>query len=518
VALQLPYIDWGSIWHRYKRQRWWVESGISQIKRERAIQLGYTGAVAARRPFMLYEKQLFTHKHIIGKTGYGKSNLLAHISKQLIEMGIGVALIDPHADLANDLLWSLYDSGYFQRPEVKDDPTKKLLYIDFDIVNDTDQTQYFLPFNVLKQPYDKYKIARNFVETCRRVWPYLRDGAPQFENILLNAIIVLIDNDLPLTRLQKLINEPEYRNYLLEQVDDPDVVGFFRHRFDKWSARDMAQMVESTLNKILLLTFSPVLRYSLGQPKNALDFQEIINSGTSVIFNLGGLDEETRRFVACFLTMGFEQAIYARKRIPKYDRRDYFLVVDEFQDSVSTSQTTFNMFLSEARKYRGWFIGANQYLGQIPFELLQGLQNTMRISLRLEDDAIQMAQRIGKYDPEATHREVSDEEAKKRVLPRDYMVQEQYELLANEINELDVGEGFIKLEHRKEKFKAMRFGEPTKTTNKQFQEVREWYARRLMTPREKAIAMVRDDSSFPAPDAANGHRGTIRRRRRGRVI
>jgi hypothetical protein len=76
------------------------------------------------------------------------------------------------------------------------------------------------------------------------------------------------------------------------------VVGFFKRRFDKWNSQDAPQMVESTLNKVLLLTFSPQLKHSLGQKANSLDFQRIINSGTSVIFNLGGLDEETRRFVS----------------------------------------------------------------------------------------------------------------------------------------------------------------------------------------------------------------------------
>jgi Helicase HerA, central domain len=280
------FVDFASMWERIKRRYWFIESVQGQIRHERAIQIGYTGPIAARRPFTLRGRDLFTHKHIIGKTGYGKSNLILNMAKQLIAAGIGVALIDPHADLANDLLWSLLDEGYFDRPEVRDDPTKKLLYIDFDMVNERDETQYFLPLNILKQPYDKYKVARNVVEICRRVWPYLRDGAPQFENILLNTIIVLTDNDLPLTKLQKVLNEKEHRDALLAQVSDPDVVGFFKHRFDKWQgSRDAPLMIESTLNKATLLTFSPVLRYSLGQPQNALNFEEIINM-VPVLFSI----------------------------------------------------------------------------------------------------------------------------------------------------------------------------------------------------------------------------------------
>jgi hypothetical protein len=506
------FIDFPGIWDRVKRRYWIIDSVSGQLRHDRAIQIGYTGPIAARRAFTLRGRDLFCHKHIIGKTGYGKSNLLLNMAKQLIQSGVGVALIDPHADLANDLLWSLLDEGYFHRPDIREDPTKRLLYIDFDIVNEKDEPQYFLPLNILKQPYDKYKISRTFVEICRRVWGYLRDGAPQFENILLNSLIVLIDNDLPLTRLQKLINEKEYRDSLLQNVTDPDVVGFFKYRFDRWNSQDAPKMVESTLNKVMLLTFSPVLRYSLGQPTNALNFEEIINSGTSVIFNLGGLDEETRRFVSCLLTIGFEQATYARKKLEKPLRQDFFIFVDEFQDSVSLNQASFNMFLSEARKYRVWFVGANQYLGQIPPELLQGLQNTMRISLRLEDDSLDMAQKIGKYNPDWDKRQPEDEEARKRTNPLPYNVQEEYELLANEIKELFVGEGFVKLEHRKEKFKALRIPPPT-TAVSELIKLREWYARRLMIGRSQALDAI-DQSRTPNGAATPAENALLLSRKR----
>jgi hypothetical protein len=240
----------------------------------------------------------------------------------------------------------------------------------------------------------------------------------------------------------------------------------------------------------MLLTFSPVLRFALGQHENTLNFQEIINNGTSVLFNLGGLDEETRRFVSCLLTMGFEQAIYARKKLGKSERKDFFFFVDEFQDSVATNQASFNMFLSEARKYRGWAVFANQYLAQIPLQLLEGLQNTQRFAMRLEDDALTYAQKIGRYEPSWNKREIEDEEARKRGNPIPYGVLEEYELLANEIKDLDVGEGFVKLRHRLEKFKALRFPTPYRTTFGAFMNLREWYAKRLMTPRFQAIQIV----------------------------
>jgi hypothetical protein len=113
----------------------------------------------------------------------------------------------------------------------------------------------------------------------------------------------------------------------------------------------------------------------------------------------------------------------------------------------------------------------------------------MRISLRLEDDSLQMAQKIGKFDPRWDKRQPEDEDARKRTNPLPYNVQEEYELLATEIKELFVGEGFIKLENRKEKFKALRIPEPT-TPISELTRLREWYAKRLMVPRAEAIAAV----------------------------
>jgi len=42
--------------------------------------------------------------YIIGKTGSGKTTLLRNLLLQHIERGHGVGLIDPHGDLAQDIL------------------------------------------------------------------------------------------------------------------------------------------------------------------------------------------------------------------------------------------------------------------------------------------------------------------------------------------------------------------------------------------------------------------------------
>ena len=50
----------------------------------------------------------------------------------------------------------------------------------------------------------------------------------------------------------------------------------------------------SSLRRVNLFAFSPVLRNSLAQDENVLDFRALMDSGRSVIYNLGGFDEETQ--------------------------------------------------------------------------------------------------------------------------------------------------------------------------------------------------------------------------------
>ena len=56
-------------------------------------------------------------------------------------------------------------------------------------------------------------------------------------------------------------------------------------------------MIESTLRRVFLLAYSPALRYSLGQRENRLNIRALMDAGVSVIYNLGGLDEQTQRLL-----------------------------------------------------------------------------------------------------------------------------------------------------------------------------------------------------------------------------
>src|SRR3982751_273707 len=319
-----------------------------------------------RRTLRITPQQARAHMHVLGKTGSGKSYFLAGLFLAFHDAGMPVTLIDPHGDLAEMVLSHLIQRGTFQDPEAYD----KLVYLDIPAAATTGR---YLPFNYLEQPYDDHAMAQLIAEACRRAWPELATGAPTFENILKHSVIALRQNNQPLTKLADLLVDRDFREQLLKNVTDEQVVRFFHQRMDNWG-RDEAHMKESTLNRADLLTLSPVLRHSLGSTDNRLSFRELIDSGRSLIVNLALPHHDARHLFGCLLTVGMESAALARadnltQRVPHH------LVIDEFRQFMAQSETALTRMLSETRKYGLFCVMAHQNWTQARERLKGALQN-----------------------------------------------------------------------------------------------------------------------------------------------
>lgn len=206
------------------------------------ITLSTVGKFAAKRVFRLNSHEIATHKHVIGVTGQGKSKLLASMYTQLVGQGIAAAVIDPHGDLATDCLAMLADAGKLDT----------VRYIDFN------RRDVFVPWNILHHPHRPVnKLTGDVLEAIERAWPALGQGAaPQFENIFINAAHVLIENHLPITRLSAVVTDRDYREKLLEQVDDQNVKHFWHERFDRWTSKEATDNVETSLRRTNLISYS----------------------------------------------------------------------------------------------------------------------------------------------------------------------------------------------------------------------------------------------------------------------
>ena len=136
-------------------------------------------------PIKLNLHSFNSHLYVVGASGQGKSKFLQAVLYQLATNSTwGCGLLDPHADLAKDLLAQL--AAYPREKPFLRDPVnlKRVVYID------PSRDDYLPPLNILRNSFaTPYETAENVVEAFRRVWPETLSEAPRFMQILRNALL-----------------------------------------------------------------------------------------------------------------------------------------------------------------------------------------------------------------------------------------------------------------------------------------------------------------------------------------
>lgn len=430
-------------------------------------------------------KEARSHMHVLGKTGSGKSYFLAGLFLSFFKAGLPATLIDPHGDLAEFILAQLSAQGELTTLNQRE----KLIYLD---IPQALAQNKFLPFNYLLQPYDEHTMAELVAEAFKRAWPELAHGAPTFENILKHSVIVLKQNNLPLTALADLLTDRNLQDALLQKVSDPQVVRFFIARMAQWG-KEAPLFKESTLNRADLLTLSPVLRYSLGHAKNNLNFRKIIDEGKSVIINLSLPSPDSRRLFGCLLTVGMETAALSRSNVASHLRQtSHHLIIDEFSQFMAQSEESLTRMLSETRKYNLFCVMAHQNWSQASEQLKGALQN-VGIEVILKSgraDAEYSSKLLGSVNPLEIKHVVENEEVEQKSHPTYFPLQEQWEKQVQQIQQLRTGEAFVRLPNDS----VYRIKTPTlqdiQTNNYRLQKLQEYYLDKYFTTPETSYRHV----------------------------
>ncbi len=400
------------------------------------LVVGHIGPLSFLPKCTIRQQDRAAHTYVVGITGQGKSKLLQHMLLQDVTRGRGCGLLDPHSDLASDTLRHLASHGRTRdRPYLAEPQNaERIVYFD------PSRTDFILPFNVLITPFGVYETAQNIVEAFRRTWPESLSEAPQFSNIALAALIALIENRRTLIEMHRLLTDQDFREELLDNVTNPEVVAFFHDRYDRWG-REAPLMRESTLNKVAAFTFNPQLRYILGSRENALDFRRIMDEGKVLIVDLGRCDPETRRLLGSLIVTGLELAALSRKDIERVeDRRPFHFYIDEFQDFCANagSVKTFAQILSECRKFGLHLTLAHQTLSQLDQRMIGALGNIQTKIVFAVDrsDAEILARKLFMVDGERVKHMVRDEPQQDRTHPIFYSLQEEWEKCVQTIQNL----------------------------------------------------------------------------------
>ena len=472
------------------------------------IMIGHYGPRFLRQAVNLPLSDLNGHIHVIGTTGSGKSRFLASLILNLLERGRALTVIDPHGDLVRLIMAQLVARGRFEDERL----FERLIFLD---IAAAERQGRFLPFNVLNQPLPAHNLAANVKEAFHRAWPSLSHGmAPMFDTLVQDGVKLLISNRQPLTRLYRLLSDAGYRHQLLQHERDQDIVHFFREQFDRLPPRDQLTQAGSTLRRAHLLTFSPVLRQSLGQMDNQLNFRQIIDEGRSVLINLALPDADSRRLLGCLLTVFAEQAALSRSDLPAEQRTPvHHLIIDEWSEFAAQSEVALSRMLSLTRKVGLFVVLAHQTWSQASARMRGALQNVgLEVAFQLgRQDAEHAATILGKVDPRAVKHRVLDPDAAERGHPLFEPLAEQWESWIQALQELPPQHAFIRNSTGQvRRIHTLPVSDPA-GIERELKGIERAYLRRYFRPLEEAGIGRADSSGSVEINRAAGAR--LRRRR-----
>jgi DNA helicase HerA-like ATPase len=305
-----------------------------------------TNTRQVRRPFGIKQTDRRSHFYAIGKTGTGKSTLLKSLAVQDVFNGRGLALLDPHGDLVEDV-----------RRRVPGHRLPDVVYLDTPSGNWT-----FNPLAGVLPGQEALAVAE-LVEVFKKIWA--GDWGPRLEHLWRNVLFTLLE--LPgssLAGVGRLLTDGDYNRSVARDLKNADVREFWLREYAGYSPAFRAVVTAPLQNKLGAMLTDPRLNAIISAEHSSFDLRAIMDRGQVLLVNLsrGQIGEGPAMILGALLAARIGLAGLARADRPEVERRDFHLYIDEFQMFATQSLAT---MLAELRKYRVPLILANQYLGQL---------------------------------------------------------------------------------------------------------------------------------------------------------
>jgi len=293
------------------------------------------------------------HAYILGATRMGKSTLLQNLITQDIANGSGLCLIDPHGDLALDVL-----------DRIPDNRKEDVLYLDLS------DREFPLSLGLLEanSEHEQRLLCSDLLSILRRL--FAASWGDRLEHILRHVILTLLSasrqsgTKYTLRDVRPLLSNKAFRQRIIDGLDDPELQAFWHGEFYSYSAGSFAPLY----NKLGLLISSPLVRNIIAGRQSKFSFSDIIRNKQILLVNLASsqIGNDNAHFLGAVLVSKLQIAAMQNLRLAKQERTPFTLYVDEFQNFVVSS---FETILSEAGKAGLSLVMANQFLEQLSAHL-----------------------------------------------------------------------------------------------------------------------------------------------------
>lgn len=332
------------------------------------VPLGSNSHHGCALPVALDDAMRFRHTYVVGQTGSGKSTFLLHQILHDINRGRGVAVLDPHGSLIEQVLL------HYPKERSEDltivDVTDVERPVGFNVlrINETDALQYRLARDIvvddlhsyLERSYDINMLGPVFESHFRGMMSLLLGLQPQTDGRIPNLLV-----------FRSLYTNRELRNSLVERIRFHDLMvdDFIRevsNSTGEMSLSNTASYVTSKFNRFV----SDMTLRNITCQNSILDMDEVVNDGKVLLFYLGKgrFGDQAAGLLASQIVSRLRYAVM--KRGTGTNVRPFYLYADEFQ---LFADKRFVELLAEARKFKMSLTLAHQYLDQLPPPVLQGV-------------------------------------------------------------------------------------------------------------------------------------------------
>ena len=307
-------------------------------------------------PIGLTTEERERHVFVVGGTGNGKTTMLEGAIIQDIQNGKGVAVIDPHGDLAHDLL-----------AHIPEERIKDVIYFNpYDISHPIGLNLLELPANLSPDDlaHQKEFLTEAIISVFRKVFSEDDTGGHRIESVLRNTIHTAFTvPDATLFTLYDLLTDPDFRKGVVSKLEDKRLKQFWDNQFAKAGNMQLVKMISGVTTKLERFDRSESVRRVIEQPKSTINFDDIMNEGKILICNFarGTIGDDTSELFGIAVMAQLQLAAQRRIHIKPKERRPFYLYVDEFQNFATL---TFVELLAEARKFKLYLTMAEQSTAQ----------------------------------------------------------------------------------------------------------------------------------------------------------
>jgi hypothetical protein len=353
------------------------------------------GRSISGKPIQLCAEERKINAHCIGASGSGKSKLLESMIRGDLKNRQGIAVLDPHGQLYNDVL---------------DYCAHRCLERDIIPLNLSDPQAGVIGFN----PFQRAEGADLSVQVDRRIGATLHawnvpdaDQTPTLARTLRLIYTAMLEHNLGLPQVAHLIDfdAKEIRSSLIDRLSTPLIQKEWLE-LQQLKARDWRDEILSAKNRLFKLLTSPTLSRVMGLPGRSLDIQRIMDEGKILLVNLAPSDylshENARTVGALLINEFYECALRRRKDDFGRPPKPFYVYADEFQNFVSLAIAD---SLDETRKFGLFFVLAHQRFGQLDPNITDAILTNCRIKFCFGGLPVESAQKmahemfIGKLDP-----------------------------------------------------------------------------------------------------------------------